>query len=150
MVRSPWPGAQEHQQQHDRVRHAGERGADPRLDVDDGAHRGSRCRQTRDQTSTGVAESLANQLPVGVVVGLAEVVGHQGGQQRVDRSEQGEYSAGFEHDRPMLTEVGKRELQTTLGNAADPGQGGNAQLPESIVVEQQQGEWRHDQQCQQG
>src|SRR5690606_31834282 len=66
-------------------------------DVDHGTHGGTGTSDAAEEAGDGVANALANQFLVGVVACAGHVVRHQGCQQAVDGTEQGEYESRL-HD----------------------------------------------------
>ena len=94
------------------------------MHVGDGAHRGARSRQTPDQGGSHVADPLANEFTVRAVLGAGDVVGHQGGQQRVDRAQDGE-GDGITAQQAEVVEAQLRPAQgrKPLGDGAQAGDG---------------------------
>ena len=137
-LRCQGPCPQQHEQQHQGMGHARPGRLTTGFDVDHRSHGGSGTGESRQEPSCGVGDALADQFTVGVVVGLGDVVGHQGGEQRVDGSEQGKNHACFHQLRQVLAEIGKHQLQSAFGDGSDSGDGLKAQIQEPVVVEQQQ------------
>ena len=124
------------------MHHTRKRRAASGLHVGDGAHRGASTGQAPQQRSTHVSEALANQLAIGVVLGAGDVVGHQRGEQRVDRAEhrQGERITA-QHAQITQRQLRPTQLREALGNLAQTRQG---------LDRQQQAQGRDTHQCHQG
>ena len=66
------------------MHHAREPRAPAGLHVRYGPHRGTSAGQAPQQSASHIANPLANQFLVGIVLAAGDVVGYQGGEQRVD------------------------------------------------------------------
>ena len=74
------------------------------LDIDDGADAGASAGQPADERRGHVADALSDQFAVAGVMGLRDIVGQQGAEQRIDGTEQREFCR-YDHDEPHLREV---------------------------------------------
>ena len=93
---------QHHEHQHNGSDHTGECRAATGLNIDHGAHRGSRTRQSTEQTGRDVGQALADQFLVGIVFGAGEAVGHHRREQSIDAAEHPQHG-GIHHHHPDLT-----------------------------------------------
>ena len=72
------------------------------------------------------------------MIGLGDVVGHKGGQQRIDRPQQSQHQACLHQFGKMPTEIGHHRTQATIGDRPDARQRLEVQIPQTVVVEQEQ------------
>ena len=73
-----------------------------------------------EETREHVAEALPDQLPVRVVALPGQRVGDQGGQQRVDRTEQSDGQGGLEVcENPGGGQRGQTRIRKARGHVAD-------------------------------
>ena len=100
--------AQYQGQQEERAQRARHRRRSSGADIDDRAHRCPGAWQRADQSRSHVADALADQLPVRVVTVAGHRIGHQGGQQTVDRTQQGEDDGRLQR---MEQESGRRQAE---------------------------------------
>ena len=88
-----------------RMGHAGELGAPTAFDVDDGAHGGAGTGKAAEETCNSVADALTDELAVGVVLCLCNIVCHDGGEESIDGAEtrEGETrdDGGHEYGAPI-------------------------------------------------
>ncbi len=119
---------EEHGEEEQGMNHAAELGAATALDVDDGTHGGTGTGKSAEETGNGIADALSDEFLVAVVLGLGDVVGHDGGEEGVDGSETGEGKAGndgsFEDSEPVdgghiKPRFGKEGHGEPRGNIAD-------------------------------
>lgn len=76
------------------MHHAGELGASTALDIDDGAHGGTSTGESAEEAGDSVADALPYQFTVAVVLGLSDIVGHNRGEEGVDRAKSGQGQSG--------------------------------------------------------
>ena len=97
--------AEEYGEEQDSVHHAADLCASATLHVDNGTHGGTSTGKTAEKARNSIADALADKFFVGVVFGLGDIVGHHGGEERVDRAEACESEAGdegcFEDGEPV-------------------------------------------------
>ena len=72
-------------------------------------------RQPRHQPRADIGHPLTNEFTVGVVVGLTEVVGDQGGQERIDGPEQRQHASRPQQRRPVLLKFGTASCRPPSG-----------------------------------
>ena len=125
------------------MHHTRKRRAASGLHVGDGAHRGASTGQTAQQRCTHVSKALANQLAIGVVLGAGDVVGHQRGEQRVDRAEhrQGERITA-QHAQITQCQLRPTQLREPLGDLAQTRQGFDRQQQAQGRYAHQRHQWR--------
>src|SRR6201999_133456 len=78
--------------------------------VGGGARYRSRRGKAAKQRVDDIGDALSDQLLVGIVLGATHAVGDHGGQQRFDRSEQGDRE-GRPHQRDYLRKRQRRQRQ---------------------------------------
>ncbi len=67
--------------------HAADLRAAAALHVHDCTHRGARAADSAEEAADHVANALPYQLAVAVMVSFGDIVGHHGGEQRVDAAQ---------------------------------------------------------------
>ena len=97
--------AQQDGQQEQRMDHTAYLGAAAALHVDNGTHRCTGTGDAAEQTADHIANTLSHKFFVAVMVGLGDIVGHNRGQQGVNRTQtcqcQTWYDAGFQNANPV-------------------------------------------------
>ena len=105
-----WSSHQDHQHQDHRAEDAGEGAAAAALDVHHRAHGGASAGQATEQATHQVAQALANQFFVGVVLSAGEAVGHHRGEQGINAAEHAKHS-GIHHHQLQFSGAEHRQLQ---------------------------------------
>ena len=95
--------------------HAAQLSASATAHVDHGTHGGSGTGNAAEQAADHVANALAYQLAIAVMVGFGDIVGHHRSEQRVYGAEAGERESGndggFQHHAPVQAS----QLDTLFG-----------------------------------
>ena len=138
---------EQHGEQHQRVDHAADLRAATALHVHDGAHGRAGAADAAEEAADHIADTLPHQLAVAVVVGFGDVVGHHGGEQRVDTAQAGERKSGddrgFQHGAPV--EAG--QAQALFRKDRHREAGGNLADEQLLVHVEEQRDDGHHQQC---
>ena len=75
------------------------------LDIDNGTHGGAGTRKAAEKSGNGIADALADEFLVAVVLGFGDVVGHNGGEQCVNGAKtcqsETRNNGGFEDTNPV-------------------------------------------------
>ena len=91
------PHTQNNRGQHHRMDHAGNFGVPARADIHHRAHGGAGTGDATEQARHCIADTLANQLLIGVVSGPGHVIRHQRGEQTVDGPQHSQNKGRFQH-----------------------------------------------------
>ena len=127
---------EDHHHQDQGAADAREGAAAAALDVDHGAHGGAGAGQATEEAGGEVAEALANQFFVGVVLGAGDAVGHHRGQQGIDAAEHAQHGRVHEHQLQFAQlKVGDLQGGESRGDFPDA-----ADLFAAAAREQRQGE----------
>ena len=86
--------SQQDGQQDEGVNHAAQLCATTAFDIDYRAHGGSGSWETAEETCDGIADTLAYEFFVGVMLGFSDVVGNHRSEQGVDRTQTSQREAG--------------------------------------------------------
>ena len=108
--RGQWGKGQHHHHQDQRSDNSRERRSPPRLDVHNGAHRGSSTRKTTEDTGGNVGQALTHKLLVGIVLRTGQAVCHHRGEQRINTTEHAQNSSIHKH-QPQLTTGERGHMQ---------------------------------------
>ena len=128
---------QDHHHQDHGPADAREGAAAAGLDVHHRAHGGAGTGDATEQARRDVAEALADQFLVGIVLCTGDAVGHHCGEQGIDAAEHAEHGGIDQHPaRLSQLEVGHAQLGEARGDFADAAN----LLATSVTAEQGEGE----------